>query len=151
LTCLGVSWAASNDRGLESIRIIRSWPGPTREADETWKCPSRIAYACENAEISLNQWGYQVLPKLKSYSWTKLLLDDDPGHGQAGPRPSPGGIDIGMFQVPEGAKPKDVVRDFLKDVYKYFISELEKRLSPSIVKATPMEYDTLLRQARPQI
>jgi hypothetical protein len=147
LTYLGISWAASNDRGLESIRIIRSWPGPTREADETWKCPSRIAYASENVEISLNQWGYLVLPKMKSYSWTKLLLDND--SGQAGPRPRAGGIDLGMFQVPEGTEPKDVVRDFLRDVYKYFISELEKRLSPSVVKATPMEYDTLLRQARP--
>ncbi|KAJ6024300.1 hypothetical protein N7540_005097 [Penicillium herquei] len=75
-TFTGVSYVDSSKNHIDDITVIRTWPGPTREADEVCKTPSRIAYERENPSLSNGAaWGYQVEPKMKSYSWMKLLLD----------------------------------------------------------------------------
>ena len=88
-----------------------------------------------------NAWGYEVLPGMTSYSWTKLLLDknalesesDDPGLQQA--------IAEGVMRLPRGKQAKDVVTDYLRGIYQMFMSAIVKTLGGSdILQITPMEF-----------
>jgi molecular chaperone DnaK (HSP70) len=144
-TYTGVSWVESTKKHLEDVQIIRAWPGPSKEASETWKTPSRIAYASENnnGNTTFDQWGYLVTPRMKSYSWTKLLLDmnaeasefDDPALGDLARSQGDG-----LLKVPYHKSAKDVAADYLSNIYQYFMAELEKRISPEVVRVTPLEF-----------
>lgn len=77
---------------------------------------------------------------MKSYSWTKLLLDesmnlttlDDPLlHRTAN------GSIIG---VPAGKSAGDVVCDYLTFLYQHCIEQLERHLSPALLDVTPLEF-----------
>lgn len=125
---------------IEDVHIIRTWPGHGREADSVWKTPSRLAYGSENADATANAWGYQVTPNMKTYSWMKLLLDrktaptgyDDPDliHSQG----------EGLLQLPSDATATDVCGDFLREIYKYTIEYLNKRLTAAVIDMTPFEF-----------
>lgn len=88
-----------------------------------------------------NAWGYEVLPGMKSYSWTKLLLDkkalraegDDPGLQKA--------IADGVMRLPPGKRAEDVVADYLRGIYKMFMNVIVDRLGGSdLLDITPMEF-----------
>ncbi|KAF1983181.1 actin-like ATPase domain-containing protein [Aulographum hederae CBS 113979] len=142
-TFTGVSYVPSTKSSIKDINIIRSWPGPSKEADEAWKTPSRIAYASENMGAYGNHWGYQVTPKMKSYSWTKLLLDDADNRirqddsSVADLLKSQGD---GLMKLPPYRSATAVCADYLCEIYKFTIAELNKRLSPEVVSITPFEF-----------
>jgi hypothetical protein len=78
---------------------------------------------------------------MKSYSWTKLLLDqnalrsenDDPGLQRA--------VAGGVMRLPRGKTAKDVVGDYLRGIYKMFMDAIVEKLGGSdILKITPMEF-----------
>jgi hypothetical protein len=117
--------------------LITTWPD---HRFTEWKTPTRIAYAHENSnKISHAQWGFQVGPGLRSYSWTKLLLDkkvdltefDDPLL-----KDLYGG---NLLTLPVNKTAQDVCEDFLRELYKYTVQKLEKELSAEVFRRTPME------------
>lgn len=93
--------------------------------------------------MTSNAWGFGVTPKLKSYSWTKLLLDD--GSVTSGGdtfsledmKETEGN---GLLKLPDGKSVSDVVADFLVEVRKHVITHLEQTLGGSeILRITPKE------------
>jgi hypothetical protein len=80
---------------------------------------------------------------MKSYSWTKLLLDksaditefDDPDLKDLAKSQGDG-----LLKLPFHKTGTRVAGDFLWELYKYFIKELEQRISPEILKITPLEF-----------
>jgi hypothetical protein len=69
---LGTSYVTTEKSDIDDINIISTCPG---HPSTTWKTPTRLAYKRENLRLHCNKWGFEVEPKLTSYSWTKLLLD----------------------------------------------------------------------------
>jgi hypothetical protein len=77
-----------------------------------------------------NKWGYQITPKLVSYCWTKLLLDNtkaslqgDPGIARIGTSEG-----AGFLGLPIGYDAEFVCSDFLAEIYKYMLYHLHQRL-----------------------
>jgi hypothetical protein len=131
-----VSYVTTEKSGLDDIKIITSWPG---EQGSSSKTPTRIAYARENSLIQKNKWGFEVHPKLVSYSWTKLLLDknatvgehDDPALSQI--------AGSGILQLPTFREAAGVCEDFLHEVYTYVSGKLCQEMTPATFENTPME------------
>jgi len=125
--------------------VIRTWPGPSKDADQVWKTPSRIAYPDESPEKlkpgSAIPWGYQVKPGMKSYSWTKLLLDGKTKFTMHDDKSlETRNTQEGYLRLPPDKSAVDVVTDYLCEVNKFMLAELEKTLSPELVKVTPFEF-----------
>ncbi|KAF2812375.1 actin-like ATPase domain-containing protein [Mytilinidion resinicola] len=138
-TYTGISYVDSSKTSINDIHVIRTYPGPGG-ADAVWKTPSRIAYRSENQESNANQFGYQVTPKMTSYSWTKLLLDSRTpatAHDDPDLQKSEG---AGMLRLPRGKTATEVAADYLREVYRWTVTELEKRISPEVVRETPFEF-----------
>ncbi|KAJ5176311.1 uncharacterized protein N7482_002188 [Penicillium canariense] len=143
-TFTGVSYVDSTKKAIEDINVIRTWPGPSREQDETWKTPSRIAYGQENQnsiEGNNIKWGYQVKPGMKSYSWTKLLLDPE----RPLLRPFATKTDVlegdGLMKIPEfKTSARDVCSDYLREIYNYTYAHLEKHNTSAIMNVTALEF-----------
>jgi hypothetical protein len=125
-------------KSLSDVHCIRDWPGPGRDADFAWKTPSRIAYASENG-LTKDSWGFEVMPKMKSYSWMKLLLDpnqatkyDDPtlkaSEGQ------------GVLATPRGRTAVDLCGDYLGHVAAFAYDALKQKISPDILAVCPLEF-----------
>lgn len=77
---------------------------------------------------------------MKSYSWTKLLLD---------PESPP--IDVDDFSLgisggdrlmtlPDDKTAADVATDYLREIYTWTCGYLEKRMSPEVFRVTPIEF-----------
>ncbi|OBT82580.1 hypothetical protein VE02_08680 [Pseudogymnoascus sp. 03VT05] len=135
-TFSGVSFVTTDKSGIDDITIISTWPG---DPYGSWKTPTRIAYSVENPKISTNKWGFDVYPKLKSYSWTKLLLDKNAAVGEHDD-PSLSCIGgPGMFQLPSFRDAPGVCEDFLHEVYLFVSKMLRQQLTDSTFEKTPME------------
>jgi len=136
----GVSYVASNQTA-RNIEMIRSWPGPSREADFVLKTPSRIAYGGQsNPSLGeRNVVGYQVKPNMEYYAWFKLKLDrtsatrydDQTLKESEGP---------GVLRLPRGKSAREVCADYLTEIYRYTIQTLEQRHSPELLRITPIEF-----------
>ncbi|KAH8650615.1 Hsp70 family protein-like protein [Tricladium varicosporioides] len=136
-TFSGISYVTTEKSEIGDINIISAWPGEL--ANAYWKVPTRIAYKRENPKLSKNKWGFEVHPKLTSYSWTKLLLDknalvgeyDDPALADMAGR--------GMMKLPDFRKAEEVCEDFLRELYIYLTSKLCQEMTQSTYDTTPME------------
>ncbi|KAL2404054.1 hypothetical protein ABEF95_005446 [Exophiala dermatitidis] len=134
-TYSGISFVTTN-KSSDEIVIVSKWPSLTGSA---WKAPSVIAYSSENPKINRNHWGFEGSRTHKQYVWTKLLVDsgndlakhDDPLLEQMyGP---------GFLRLPPNKSAKDVVQEFLSELYLFTVSTLEKELSLGVFNAMPME------------
>jgi hypothetical protein len=135
----GVSYVTtdkSSKSSVDDIKIISTWPG---DPYGSWKTPTRIAYSKENPKIGTNKWGFEVYPKLKSYSWTKLLLDKNAAVGEHDDPSLSGIVGPGMFQLPSFRDAPGVCEDFLYEVYLYVSKILRQQLTDSTFEKTPME------------
>ena len=131
-----MSWVTTEKSGIDDIQIITSWPGPEGTSSKT---PTRIAYACENSPIQRNAWGFEVHPKLTSYSWTKLLLDNN---ATVGEHDNPAFSEVtgsGILQLPPFRDAAGVCEDFLHEVYTHVSKKLCEVLTPITFENTPME------------
>jgi hypothetical protein len=100
-----------------------------------------LAYSRENEDLDADAWGYEVVPGMTSYSWTKLLLDRNAPPSESDDPELKNVIHSGMLKVPRGKKPVDVVSDYLGCVYRMFWSVLVEKLGGSdILDVTPMEF-----------
>lgn len=79
------------------------------------------------------------MPRMKSYAWMKLLLDpavatkyDDPSleltQGE------------GVLSTPVNKSPVDVCADFLTEVARFAYQSLAKRISPELLRASPLDF-----------
>jgi hypothetical protein len=138
---LGISYIDSSKGSrstVSDVHDIRTFPGLAGTAE--WKMPSRIAYSDENESCASNQIGFQVTSRMVSYSWTKLLLDQN---AQATEYDDPYLKKIegdGMLRLPRKKTATVVVTDFLKEIYQWLVAHLAKRISSGILDATPMEF-----------
>lgn len=135
----GISYVTSDKSGVEDINIISTWPGPGKDVAGTWKTPTRIAYRTENPQLNGNKWGFEVGPKLRSYSWTKLLLDK---HAETGDFDDPALKDLagtGLMRLPDHRNAQGVCQDFLSEIYTYTVTLLKKQMTPETFNVTPME------------
>lgn len=120
---------------MGDIEIIRQWPtGPV-----VGKVPSAIAYPADNPDEGMSKvrWGFETRG-LNAYLWTKLLLGRDArreGLNDPGLRKLLG---KGLLTLPPGKGPKEVVTDYLSELYKW----LEERLTARdevLFKISPLE------------
>jgi hypothetical protein len=135
----GVSYVTtdkSSKSSIDDIKIISTWPG---DPYGSWKTPTRIAYSRENPKIGTNKWGFEVYPKLTSYSWTKLLLDKNAAVGEHDDPSLSGIVGPGMFRLPSFRDAAGVCEDFLHEVYLYVSKMLRQQLTDSTFEKTPME------------
>lgn len=139
-TYSGVSYVTSNmSGGIDDVNNIRTWPGSGRDVAERWKVPSRIAYKSENTKCTSDHWGFEVTPTMKSYSWTKLLLDretkptdfDDPSIHSA--------IGEGIMLLPSHRSAEGVCEDFLRHLYKFSVEKFKREMSAETFDSTPMD------------
>lgn len=124
---------------MEDINIITTWPGPGKDEAGPWKTPTRIAYNSENSQINRNMWGFEVGPKLHSYSWTKLLLDNNAETREFDDPALKNLAGIGLMRLPDHRNAEGVCQDFLSEVYQYTVTLLKKQMSPETFNVTPME------------
>ncbi len=135
----GISYVTSDKSGVDDINIISTWPGAGKDVAGTWKTPTRIAYKAENTALSRNKWGFEVGPKLRSYSWTKLLLDKD---AEAGEYDDPALNDLagaGLLRLPNHRNAQGVCEDFLAEIYSYTVTILKRQITEETLNVTPME------------
>jgi hypothetical protein len=139
----GVAYITSHTKSFDDIVIVNLWPG---ESATSQKTPTRIAYASENSnfkscgnDVANNRWGFEVQTHHKSYSWTKLLLDqktkptayDDPALASI--------KKYGFMQLPKDKDALAVCEDFLREVYTYVSGKIIKEISKETFDITPME------------
>lgn len=131
-----MSYVTTEKSGLDDIKIITSWPG---EQGSSSKTPTRIAYARENSLIQSNKWGFEVHPRLISYSWTKLLLDNNATVGEHDDPALSKMAESGILQLPSFREAAGVCEDFLHEVYIYVSRKLCQELTAITFENTPME------------
>lgn len=141
-TFSGIAFITSQRSDVKDIEVISDWPDGAKATEYLEKVPSQIAYANENPRHSLqdDRWGYGVEAGMRSYCWTKLLLDqkttatdyDDPSLREAS-----GGAGL---NVPSGKTPVDVVADYLTHLYKHCMDRIERKLTKDLLDVTPIEF-----------
>lgn len=132
----GISYVTTDKSDIRDINIISDWPG---QPHTTWKTPTRLAYQKENPSLTENKWGFEVRPKLISYSWTKLLLDKN---ALAGDHDDPTLLNMtgqGMMRLPRFRTAPEVCEDFLRGVYEYVSPKLRRQMTDIVYDNTPME------------
>ncbi|TAQ85429.1 hypothetical protein B7494_g6250 [Chlorociboria aeruginascens] len=135
-TFSGISYVTTDKNDIDDINIISSWPGELRTA---WKTPTRIAYKQENKTLGCNKWGFEVDPKLISYSWTKLLLDKNAAQGDYDDPALSKMSGVGMMRLPPFRDAPGVCQDFLQEMYTYVSAKLKQQMSATTYDMTPME------------
>jgi molecular chaperone DnaK (HSP70) len=131
---------SSKGTDLSDIKLISTWPGPSRDTETVFKTPSRIAYASENSRATKDRWGYQVEAGMTSYSWTKLLLDQGTPITKYDDSALENASKTGILQLPEGKTAVDVVADYLTEVYKHIINTISKQITEEALRITPLEF-----------
>ncbi|EPS39914.1 hypothetical protein H072_6309 [Dactylellina haptotyla CBS 200.50] len=137
-TFTGVSYTTSDKASVDDIVVVKTWPGPGAPVEGNWKTPTVIAYGSENGQ-DRNSWGYQVVPNMKSCSWTKLLLDtsaetaeyDDPSLREA--------AGSSLLRLPPGKDAQTACQDFLKEIYDFLVRSLKAKMGAEVFHITPME------------
>jgi hypothetical protein len=134
---LGIVYVTTDKSDIDDINIISTWPGHSNST--TWKTPTRLAYKRENPGLDCNKWGFEVDPKLTSYSWTKLLLDKN---APVGDHDDPALSDMsgrGMMKVPSFRNAQGVCEDYLREMYLYVSGKLRQQMTSATFDMTPME------------
>ncbi|KAF7189778.1 Heat shock 70 kDa protein 12B [Pseudocercospora fuligena] len=140
-TYTGVSWVTTEDatqKTVEDIICIRDWPGPVKDADFSWKTPSCISYGTNN-DIDHNTWGYEVLPRMKCFSWMKLLLEPQQA-SKYDVTSLTVSVGAGVLDLPEGKTPVELCADFLREIVIFAYGQLSRRHSEETLSVTPLEF-----------
>lgn len=126
----------TSNKNSSDIVIPYRWQN---QADNSWKCPTSIAYRQENLNLNRNQWGFEIGPGVKQYVWTKLLLDshtrleqhDDPLLKEM--------YGSGFLTLPPNKTAKDVAKDFMTELYKHCTQKLIEDFGKEAFDTMPME------------
>jgi hypothetical protein len=124
--------------------LITSWPG---EDASRFKTPTRIAYASENEnfgapsdKVANNKWGFQVDSRHKSYSWTKLLLDNTARLTEFDNSALANVVPPGVMQLPDARDAAGVCEDFLKQLHDHISTKIKFVIDENKYNMTPIEY-----------
>ena len=99
-----------------------------------------MAYASENpSRISDDTWGFSARSGLKSYSWTKLLLDRDATSSFFDDPKLRDLFGQGLLTLPPNKTARDVCRDYLTGLYRHAIERIKKNIGPEVFDASPVE------------
>ena len=138
ITLAGFSYTTSRTVSVHNVEVITDWPG--NAAGHREKVPSQIAYSNENTKLKKDAWGYEIPSGVKSHCWTKLLLDKDAG---ATDFDDPKLINLAQMDelaLPSNKAPEEVVTDYLSFLYKHCMLYLEKKMTASVLRVTPIEF-----------
>ncbi|KAG4261638.1 hypothetical protein FPRO04_13137 [Fusarium proliferatum] len=140
-TYSGLSFALSNAADFKDIHPWTKYPGSsTHIAEHCHKAPSWVAFKDENPDLDENAWGYQIEPGMKTYAWTKLLLDDqalateydDPDLNKAAGN--------GLMRLPAGRTAKDVVTEYLKGMHSMYKKAVIEKIGEDILEEMPVDF-----------
>ncbi|KAK3368365.1 hypothetical protein B0H63DRAFT_514992 [Podospora didyma] len=138
-TYSGLSWVLSNRTKVDDVEIVKSWPN---SPGTVAKVPTVVAYASENRNdkmhLTEDKFGFCVTGDMKSYSWTKLLLDQDALANTEFDKPSlKHYFGSGLMALPRGKSAQDVCTDYMRFLYDCLIQRLEAKSVK--LRITPME------------
>jgi hypothetical protein len=135
LRSAGFSIVTSDETNVDKIEVNQIWPS----GRNTGKVPSAIAYPVDNANENLTkiQWGFGV-DCLTAYMWTKLQLGEDSRRENL--------ISSGLLELyndrsltqPRRKGPKEVVTDYLTELYKWLETRLKAR-DEGLFNISPLE------------
>ncbi|KAL7950666.1 hypothetical protein V8C42DRAFT_340281 [Trichoderma barbatum] len=140
-TYSGLSFALSNATDFKDIFPWTKYPGSSSHgAEHCVKAPTRVAFMDENPELGENAWGYQVEPGMKTYAWTKLLLDkssllseyDDPDLYLSS------GMEV--LQLSKGRSAKGVATEYLKGMKAMFDDAVKEHLGAHKIENLPIDF-----------
>ncbi|KAI9736755.1 MAG: hypothetical protein M1834_000959 [Cirrosporium novae-zelandiae] len=140
-TYTGIAYINSQNPTDALVRVITNWPGGVtgKSSEYLEKVPSAVSYDFDNPSQRQHiQWGYQIKPGNRNYTWMKLLLDenalatdyDDPALKTS--------IGSGMLGLPPNKSAVDVVADYLSGVYNHLMKCL-REVNP-LLDMTPIEF-----------
>ncbi|KAJ5570150.1 uncharacterized protein N7459_009580 [Penicillium hispanicum] len=115
---IGVTYVSMSHGQVSSINFIDYWP-PGKGA---FKTPSLVSYI-QGTGPPL--WGLEVQPGMKSYAWTKLLLNQDLEHQDFNDEILEKITGSGILKLPDGKEAVDAVADFLSQVYAHIPAKIE--------------------------
>ncbi|PHH88276.1 hypothetical protein CDD83_7760 [Cordyceps sp. RAO-2017] len=113
-TYSGVAWAETSRPDVQ--HVISSWPS-VNSFKSSPKVPTELRKVASGW-----QWGFQIPEAAKRYRFFKLKLDE-PGKANK-----------------DAESPQELTTIYLSCLHTHFISVLEKRLSPSVVHSTAMDF-----------
>jgi hypothetical protein len=118
----------------ERIQIVQDWPSAHTMVGTKEKVPSEIAYLLDGV-----RWGALIPPHVARHMWTKLELDT-PQSGEAEKiRRELAGLRLGGTGGTGGQRqPVDVIADFLAEVKKHLIKNLDRQYGPELWRTLPM-------------
>jgi hypothetical protein len=151
----GAAYVNSLKKSIKDVNVFTNWPG---QGEVAVKTPSKISYRNNNLtlkhikcdeeskdmkESGEEHWGFHVEPGMECHSWTKLLLEkdakitkfDDPNLEKLAITATQG-----IMKLPFGKTATEVAGDYLRGVYNFIISELERRATAAVIKMTPVEF-----------
>ncbi|KAL6822786.1 actin-like ATPase domain-containing protein [Trichoderma sp. SZMC 28015] len=139
-TYSGICFALSNASDFKDINTWTKYPGAaSHSAEHTIKAPTRVAFPEENDDLDRTAWGYEVEAGMKSYSWTKLLLDDTlPSEFDATDTYS--AMNSEIMRLPNNMSAKDVAREYLTGMRKMFDKNINQHLGAHKLDDLPMEF-----------
>ncbi|KAF5636368.1 UVSB PI-3 kinase [Fusarium tjaetaba] len=109
-TYSGVAWADTTRPDVQ--HVLTEWPS-AGSSKSSPKVPTELRRVANGW-----QWGFQIPESAK-----RIRKLDDPAQ-----------------ITKEGESAKDLTKVYLSCLHEHFVSLLEKRLSPSVVKSTPMDF-----------
>jgi hypothetical protein len=140
----GIAYITTQNADSGDAKVIKEWASGGRQSDLLEKCPSRYAYASENPPLKEDAWGYDVVAGMKSYSWFKLLLDEDTDATEYDDPLLRHSSGQGMTDLPPGKTPGDLTADYLKQIYNHTQSWLGTVIGKGMVRETPCHYKLTL-------
>jgi molecular chaperone DnaK (HSP70) len=143
-TFSGIAFITSQRSDVKDIEVISDWPAGAKALEYLEKVPSQIAYSAEKENLSFemdeDRWGYGVEAGMRTFCWTKLLLDQNTAAGEYDDptlKEAAGGAGI---QIPPGKSAVDVVSDYLTPLYKHCMDRLERKITKKLLDVTPIEF-----------
>lgn len=114
-----------------------------RDSSLAIKCIKKDEDTKDMKELVEQFRAYHVEPGMDCQSWTKLLLEkdtnitnfDDPNLEKLALTATQG-----IMKLSPGKTATEVVGDYLRGVYNFVISELERRATAAVINITPLEF-----------
>lgn len=112
-TYSGIAWAETSRPDVQ--HVVSEWPSVNTYKNSV-KVPTELRKVASGW-----QWGFQIPESSKRIRFFKLKLDESD-------------------QDRDGESPEELTKIYLSCLHAHFIGMLERRLSPSIVRSTPMDF-----------
>ncbi|KAJ6191674.1 hypothetical protein N7519_001695 [Penicillium mononematosum] len=122
-TCIAyVLIRAGDQMGSENISIIKQWPSSLGEQPSA---PSLISYRQDGGP---HLWGFEVNPEMRSYAWTKLLLDRNPQRDEFDDDLLERVTGSEILRLPNQKEAGEAVADYLSRIYSHIQHHISKKV-----------------------